>query len=114
MLFILDEAVVFLQRHVELTLERARLAANILRKLEYYDGVLFLTIKLIHQFDDAILNRIHLTMKYERLEKAARETVITYFLQSFTGGEASSNVSIKYVRCFASVSLNGRHLSHTP
>lgn len=30
--------------------------AVFLRKLEYYDGVLFLTTDLAHQFDDAILN----------------------------------------------------------
>ena len=44
---LLDEADVFLQRRAELTLERNRLVAVFLRKLEYYDGVLFLTANLV-------------------------------------------------------------------
>jgi hypothetical protein len=113
-LLLLDEADVFLQRRAELTLERNRLVAVFLRKLEYYDGVLFLTTNLLHQFDDAILNRIHLTMKYEKLEKAARETIITHFLGSINGGQALSNVGTEYLGRFACVSLNGRQVSHPP
>ena len=113
-LLLLDEADVFLQRRAELTLEWNRLVAVFLRKLEYYDGVLFLTTNLVQQFDDAILNRIHLTMKYEKLEKAAREAIITHFPESVNGGRGFSNVGRDYVGCFACVSLNGRQVSRPP
>ena len=55
-----------MQKSYELTLEQNRLVAGFLRKLEYFDGILFLTTNLLYQFDDAILNRIHLVMKYTR------------------------------------------------
>ena len=110
-LLLLDEADVFLQRRAELTLERNRLVAVFLRKLEYYDGVLFLTTNLVHQFDDAILNRIHLTIRYDKLERVARKTIITRFLQSINGGRRLLDTGAEYVDRFACVSLNGRQVS---
>lgn len=76
----------FLQKRSELTLERNRLVAVFLRKLEYFDGILFLTTNLVYQFDEAILNRIHLVMKYEELNRDARRTIMVRFLKM-----ASSN-----------------------
>ena len=110
-LLLLDEADVFLQRRAELTLERNRLVAVFLRKLEYYDGVLFLTTNLVHQFDDAILNRIHLVMSYDKLEKEARKTIITRFLQSVNNDRGLSEIGTEFVERFACVSLNGRQVS---
>jgi hypothetical protein len=68
---LLDEADVFLQSRNELTLERNRLVVIFL-KLEYFDGILFLTTSLVNDFDAAILNRIHLKMKYEDLDKSGK------------------------------------------
>ena len=82
----------FLRRHVELGLSRNPLGAPFLRKLEYYDGVLFLTTDLVHQFDDAILDRIHLVMEYDKLGKDARKTTIVQFLDSVNGGRGLSNI----------------------
>lgn len=79
--------------------------------MEYFDGVLFLTTNLVHQFDDAILNRIHLMMKYEKLDKIARDTIITRFLESINDGQGSSNLGMGYIDRFASVLLNGRQVS---
>jgi hypothetical protein len=50
--------------------------AVFLRKLEYFDGILFLITNLIYQFNDAILNKIHLVMKYEELDKGIRRTIM--------------------------------------
>lgn len=71
-LLLLDEADVFFQKSAELTLEQNRLVAVFLRKLECFDCILFLTTNLVYQLDDAILNRIHLVMKYEQLDRDAR------------------------------------------
>ena len=85
--------------------------AVFLRKLEYFDGVLFLTTNLVHHFDEAILNRIHLMMNYEKLDKDARKTVITRFLERTNDGQGLSNIGTEYVDRFACVSLNGRQVS---
>ncbi|OAG36190.1 hypothetical protein AYO21_09584 [Fonsecaea monophora] len=80
-LLLLDEADVFLQARSQLTLERNRLVAIFLRKMEFFDGVFFLITNLINDFDGAILNRIHLRMKYEDLDKKARQIVIAQSLE---------------------------------
>jgi hypothetical protein len=103
---LLDEADVFLQKRSELTLERNRLVAVFLRKLEYFDGILFLTTNLLYQFDDAILNRIHLVMKYEELDKGARRTIMIQLL-----GMASADFSDEDLIPLAEVKLNGRQVS---
>jgi hypothetical protein len=102
---------VFLQQRAELTLERNRLVAVFLRKMEYFDGVLFLTTNLVHQFDDAILNRIHLMMKYEKLDKDTRKTVITRFLERTYDGRGLLNIGMEFIDRFACVLLNGRQVS---
>ncbi|KAK5080063.1 hypothetical protein LTR64_008773 [Lithohypha guttulata] len=55
-ILLIDEADVFLQRRAELTLERNRLVAVFLRKLEHFDGILILTTNLVDHFDGAILD----------------------------------------------------------
>ena len=86
--------------------------AVFLRKLEYYDGVLFLTTNLVQHFDDAILNRIHLMMRYDKLEKGARKTIFNRFLETTNGGRGLSDIGAEYVDRFACVLLNGRQVSH--
>jgi hypothetical protein len=54
--------------------------AIFLRKIEFFDRVFFLTTNLINDFDAAILNRIHLKMKYEDLDQSARKIIIAQFL----------------------------------
>lgn len=44
-----------------------RLVTVVLRKLEYFQGILFLTTNRMIDFDEAILSRIHLIVKYEDL-----------------------------------------------
>lgn len=107
-LLLLDEADVFLQQRSEFTLERNRLVAVFLRKMEYFDGVLFLTTNLVHHFD---FNRIHLMMSYDKLEIEARKTIITRFLQNVNDGQWLSDTSTEYVDRFACISLNGRQVS---
>jgi hypothetical protein len=97
---------VFLQKRSELTLERNRLVAVFLRKLEYFDGILFLTTNLIYQFDDAILNRIHLVMKYEELHRGARRTIMIQFLEM-----ANAYFGEEDLVRLAEVKLNGRQVS---
>ena len=73
----LDEADVFLQERSRLNLDRNRLVAVFLRKVEFFKGVLFLTTNMLNDFDAAILNRIHLKLKYNDLDKSSRKVVIT-------------------------------------
>ena len=93
----------FLQKRSELTPERNRLVAAFLRKLEYFDGILFLTTNLVYRFDDAILNGIHLVMKYEELDRGARRTIMNQFLEM-----ASTDFGDEDLGRLAEIKLNGR------
>jgi hypothetical protein len=90
---LLDEADVFLQKRFEIIFERNRLVTVFLRKFEYFDGILFLTTNLLYQFDDAILNRIHLVMKYEELDRDVRKTIIVHFLKMAKTDRGPPNLS---------------------
>jgi hypothetical protein len=50
--------------------------ALFLRKVEFFKGVLFLTTNLLNNFNAVILNRIHLKLKYDDLDKSARMVII--------------------------------------
>jgi hypothetical protein len=63
--------------------------------------------RLVHQFDDTI----HLMVKYEKLDKGARKTVITRFLKRANDGRGLSNIGTEYIDRFACVLLNGRQVS---
>jgi hypothetical protein len=102
---------VFLQERSRLSLNRNRLVAVFLRKVEFFEGVLFLTTNLLNNFDAAILNRIHLKLKYDDLDKSARKAMITQFLKPIDEGLEPLNISKDYLGGFASVPLHGHQVS---
>ncbi|KIW74973.1 hypothetical protein Z517_11744 [Fonsecaea pedrosoi CBS 271.37] len=112
-LLLLDEADVFLQARFQLTLERNRLVAIFLRRMGFFNGVFFLSTDLTNDFDGAILNRIHLRMKYEDLDKKARQVVIAQSLKKVREGGGSSSISMEDLEPFACVQLNGREIRNT-
>ena len=101
----------FLQSRFKLNLDGNRPVVAFLHKLEYFDGILFLTTNLVNDFDAAILNRIHLKMKYENLDKKERKAVMTRFLERQNGCQGLSSINDQDVDCFANLSLNGREVS---
>jgi hypothetical protein len=50
-------------------------------------------------------------MNYEKLDKDARKTVITRFLERTNDGQGLSNIGTEYTDRFACVLLNGRQVS---
>jgi hypothetical protein len=52
-----------------------RLVIIFLRQLEYFQGILSLTSNRGIQFDDAILSRIHLTIKYENIDERSSHSL---------------------------------------
>lgn len=109
-MLLIDEADVFLQRRAELTLDRNRLVAVFLRKLEDFDGILILTTNLVDHFDSAILDRVHLRVQYHPLDRAARKEVLTGFLTSLRGRDGLSNFGTDYLDRFACMNVNGRQV----
>jgi SpoVK/Ycf46/Vps4 family AAA+-type ATPase len=79
-ILLLDEADVFLERRSSQDLVHNALVSVFLCKLEYCEGIMFLTTNRVSEFDEAILTRIHLMLRYDNLDQAARTTIWGDFL----------------------------------
>ncbi|KAK0648838.1 P-loop containing nucleoside triphosphate hydrolase protein [Cercophora newfieldiana] len=78
-LLLLDEADVFLAQRSD-NVQLNALVSVFLRELEHYGGILFLTTNRLQAFDEAVLSRVHLALRYEPLKLEARKAVWKYFL----------------------------------
>ncbi|KAJ6576113.1 P-loop containing nucleoside triphosphate hydrolase protein [Mycena vulgaris] len=61
---LIDEADVFLEERGTADVDRNAMVAVFLRQLEYFQGILFLTMNRVKQFDAAFQSRIHLSLRY--------------------------------------------------
>jgi hypothetical protein len=98
----------YLQKRSNINFERNRLIAIFLRKLKYFNRILFLTTNLASQFNKAIFNRIHFIMKYENLNKNIRRIISIYFLKKTKIDRRSSNFNNEDLDCLTETNLNDR------
>ncbi|KAJ5111820.1 ATPase AAA-type [Penicillium alfredii] len=89
-----------------------RLVTVFLRKLEYYQGILFLTSNRGIQFDDAILSRIHLTIEYEDLTREFRRDLWSTFLSKARTMQGPAVVEEDDLRRLEALDLNGREIKN--
>ena len=74
---LLDEADVFLMpRDIEDT-TRNGIVSIFLRNLESYPGIIFLTTNRLDRFDDGVLDRVHLKLRYPSLSEAFTEQIFS-------------------------------------
>ena len=55
--------------------KRNSIVSIFLRNFESYPGIIFLTTNRLHDFDEGILDRIHLKLRYPRLTEAFTEMI---------------------------------------
>jgi SpoVK/Ycf46/Vps4 family AAA+-type ATPase len=79
-ILLLDEADVFLEKRTTENLIRNSLVSVFLRKLEYCEGIMFLTTNRVDEFDVAILSRIHVMLRYGDLTQDRGRKVWTQFI----------------------------------
>ena len=89
---------------------RNALVSVFLRKLEYYDGILFLTTNRVTTFDKAIASRIHLLLRYDNLDQVAREQVWEGLLERAKTGKGGTVYTAKDIKGLAKKHLNGREV----
>jgi AAA+ superfamily predicted ATPase len=87
-LLLLDEADVFLESRTGGNLQRNELVSIFLRRLEYYEGVMFLTTNRINAIDAAFKSRLDLILPYYNLGPEARRKVWKNFIQKMAVGTA--------------------------
>jgi SpoVK/Ycf46/Vps4 family AAA+-type ATPase len=112
-ILLLDEADVFLaQRSNDPHLNA--LVSVFLRELEQYDGILFLTTNRVQAFDEAMISRIHLALKYEPLGRDARKAVWEFFLGQAGTKKGTPACGKGVINDLAEKKMNGREVRHFP
>jgi hypothetical protein len=102
---------VFLERHSSKDLVRNGLVSIFLRELEYCEGIMFLTTNRVSQFDEAILTRIHLMLRYDKLDQAARTTIWGHFLDRACTSEGPAEIKPEELSRLVTGKFNGRQVS---
>ncbi|KAJ5181212.1 hypothetical protein N7491_000767 [Penicillium cf. griseofulvum] len=109
---LLDEADAFMEQRTSYHDTHNRLVTIFLRKLEYYQGILFLTTNRMIQFDEAIISRIHLTIKYEGLTREFRREIWKTQLTKARTVQGSAIVEDDVLKQLDNLSLNGREIKN--
>jgi len=107
---LIDEADIFLERRSVHDLERNALVAVFLRKLEYHEGILFLTTNRVKVFDEAFQSRIHISLRYNDLPTAAQRQIWSAFLQKV--GLNPGSLSEDEWTALAEAKVNGRQIKN--
>ena len=108
-LVLLDEADVFVQARSIDSQQNARVSV-FLRKLEYNQGIMFLTTNRVRDFDDAIQSRITLALRYELLSLATRKQIWVSFLKKAVTVNGAAKVDQKGLDRLAGKHINGRQV----
>ena len=108
-LLLLDEADVFLAQRSD-NVQLNALVSVFLRELEHYDGILFLTTNRLQAFDEAVLSRVHLALRYEPLKPEARAAVWKYFLDQVQTRHGRPALRRDMINSLAKQEINGREV----
>ena len=126
---LLDEADVFLEARDSASLDRNELVSSMfdaenlkfaeslanhsvfLRRLEYYQGLMFLTTNRISAIDPAFRSRLDLILPYHDLSEVSRRQVWVNFIQKLGPGIAS--ISESDFDELAKTQLNGREIKNS-
>ncbi|KAK7433019.1 hypothetical protein QQZ08_000492 [Neonectria magnoliae] len=109
-MLLLDEADVFLGERTSESLARNELVSIFLTKLEYYQGILFLTTNRISSIDHAFQSRVDLFLPYHHLSSEARRQVWENFIER--AGRHKFDVTAESLDKLAELSLNGREIKN--
>lgn len=97
-----DEADIFLTERGD-DMERAAIVGVLLRLLDYYPGILFLTTNRADRLDPAVLSRVTVHLRYEKLSLEARKKVWENLLRA-AGFESFE------IEALGALELNGRQI----
>lgn len=106
-LVLIDEAEMLLERRAKEALVRNAMVCVMLRLLEYYAGVLFLTSNRVESLDPAFQSRVQCALRYEPLDQAGRAQVWRNLL-----GRAGADEGAVDVGALARHELNGRQIKN--
>lgn len=109
-LILLNEADVYMERRCKQDVARNKLVSVFLRKLEYCEGIMFLTTNRVSDFDEAIFSRIHLMLKYDELGISARSQIWEHFLHRARTSQGGAVMAREEMDRLATTDFNGRQV----
>ncbi|KAI0966031.1 P-loop containing nucleoside triphosphate hydrolase protein [Xylaria arbuscula] len=107
---LLDEADVYLEARDSNSLARNELVSIFLRRLEYYQGFMFLTTNRINAIDPAFKSRLDLILPYYDLDEPSRRKVWVNFVQKL--GPEIASISESDFDQLAKAQVNGREIKN--
>ncbi|PMD21103.1 P-loop containing nucleoside triphosphate hydrolase protein [Hyaloscypha hepaticicola] len=111
-ILLLDEADIFLEKRMSENLTRNSLVSVFLRKLEYCEGIMFLTTNRVAEFDPVILSRIHVMLRYGDLIKDSGKKVWKQFIVIAKTSQGEARISSTELQRLVSSKLNGRQIKN--
>lgn len=78
--------------------------------MEYFRGILILTTNRVGVFGEAILSRIHVKLRYGRLDKNARMTVWKNLFKKVNTRSVTAEISQQELDELVKKDLNGRQV----
>ncbi|PQE13758.1 AAA family ATPase protein [Rutstroemia sp. NJR-2017a BVV2] len=109
-IILLDEADVFMQQRSVDNLLGNWLVSTLLRVLEYYEGILFLTTNRVETIDHAFRSRIHLSIAYPPLSADARRQLWRSTITRANRGQAPEWLTTGFLDHYEKVAINGREI----
>ena len=109
-ILLLDEADVYLEQRTTANLLHNSLVSVFLRKLEYCEAILFMTSNRASEFDEAIISRIHLLLRYDSLDRDAKMALWRKFLERANTPQGKVRLSNKELERLVSSNFNGRQV----
>ncbi|KAF7534329.1 hypothetical protein G7054_g6315 [Neopestalotiopsis clavispora] len=95
---LLDEADVFLMQRDWQDVKRNALVSVLLRQLEYYSGILFLTTNRPGVIDEAFISRIHLSLRYPLIDLAATKRMWSNIMNRIEQDNEASQIKVVFDR----------------
>ena len=107
-LVLIDEAEMLLERRTKNDIVRNAMVCVMLRLLEYYSGILFLTTNRVESLDPAFQSRVTCALRYDALTDASREEIWRTLLKRLQIDLAHIDVK-ELSKC----KINGRQIKNT-
>jgi AAA+ superfamily predicted ATPase len=96
-ILLIDEADVFLEERVRTdNPNRNMLVSVLLRCLEYYEGIIFLTTNRIRAIDIAVQSRMHFTIQYKRLKQGQKLQIYKNLIRKIGDSKIKGSKSALY------------------
>ncbi|KAI0844148.1 hypothetical protein F5Y00DRAFT_266876 [Daldinia vernicosa] len=112
-ILLIDEAEVVMSERTPENMRSSAWVAVFLRKIEYFEGILFLTTNQIHMIDPAFISRVNLGMAFPELEYETRLQIWKSIFSQDDDANAAiwlSDSKETTLRKWATKPLNGRQI----